>query len=69
MEQGLTSEEQARVFEPFYTTKERGLGLGLTICTTILQAHGGRLSLTNDDGGGAVAVLTLPAQEMLIAAQ
>ena len=66
---GLRPEEQARVFEPFYTTKERGLGLGLTICTTILQAHGGRLSLTNDVAGGAVAVLTLPAQEMLIAAQ
>ena len=66
---GIRAEEQARLFEPFYTTKDQGLGLGLTICTTILQAHGGRLSLTNDDAGGAVAVLTLPAQEMLIAAQ
>jgi PAS domain S-box-containing protein len=66
---GLRPEEQARVFEPFYTTKERGLGLGLTICSTILQAHGGRLSLTNGPAGGALAVLTLPAQEMLIAAQ
>ncbi|MEJ0077844.1 MAG: ATP-binding protein [Alphaproteobacteria bacterium] len=66
---GLRPEEEARVFEPFYTTKERGLGLGLTICTTILQAHSGKLSLTNGDAAGAVAVLTLPAQEMLIAAQ
>lgn len=66
---GIRAEDQRRLFEPFYTTKDRGLGLGLTICSTILQAHGGRLSLTNDPAGGAVAVLTLPAQEMLIAAQ
>ena len=44
---GLRPEEEAHVFEPFYTTKERGLGLGLTICSTILQAHSGKLSLTN----------------------
>jgi len=66
---GLRPEEEAHVFEPFYTTKERGLGLGLTIYSTILQAHSGKLSLMNGDAAGAVAVLTLPAQEMLIAAQ
>jgi C4-dicarboxylate-specific signal transduction histidine kinase len=66
---GIRAEDQSRLFEPFYTTKDRGLGLGLSICSTILQAHGGRLSLTNDPAGGAVATLTLPSQEMLIAAQ
>jgi PAS domain S-box-containing protein len=66
---GMRPDQQARVFEPFFTTKERGLGLGLAICTTILQAHGGKLNLVNDPAGGAVALLTLPASEMLIAAQ
>jgi C4-dicarboxylate-specific signal transduction histidine kinase len=66
---GIRPAEDGRVFRPFFTTKSHGLGLGLTICSTIVEAHGGTLSLANDNAGGAVAVFSLPAQEMLIAAQ
>ena len=66
---GIQSAEQGKLFEPFYTTKSHGLGLGLTICSTIVRAHGGKLTLVNDESGGALARFSLPAQEMLIAAQ
>ena len=59
---GLRGEQLDRLFEGFFTTKETGMGMGLPICRSILQAHGGDISATNrPDGTGARFVVTLPA--------
>jgi signal transduction histidine kinase len=50
-----------RVFEPFYTTKNTGLGFGLRLCASIIEAHGGRISAEQHSEGGAVVRFTLPA--------
>jgi signal transduction histidine kinase len=58
---GITDTQQGQLFQPFFTTKDHGLGLGLSICSTIVKAHGGKISITNNSGGGATASFTLPA--------
>jgi signal transduction histidine kinase len=59
---GLNSKQQERLFEPFHTTKPDGLGLGLSICHTIIEGHGGRLWAESNDGPGATFQFTLPAE-------
>ncbi|MBB4189760.1 hypothetical protein GGE07_006458 [Sinorhizobium terangae] len=57
---GLTQATFERVFEPFYTTKPTGLGVGLSICRSIIGAHNGALWATNAEKGGAVFSFTVP---------
>ncbi len=57
---GLAPEAVERVFEPFYTTKTDGIGIGLALSRSIVDAHGGRLWATSGTGRGATLHLTLP---------
>jgi two-component system, LuxR family, sensor kinase FixL len=57
---GIGPEQLERIFEPFFTTKAAGLGLGLSVCRSIISAHKGQLWATNRDTGGAAFHFTLP---------
>ena len=57
---GFTPAALHRLFEPFYTTKQGGTGLGLSLCHAIIQQHGGTISAGNAPGGGAIVTITLP---------
>lgn len=58
---GLRAGDTDRLFEAFFTTKEEGMGMGLSISRSIIEAHGGRLYAHPRNGGGAVFGFTLPA--------
>jgi C4-dicarboxylate-specific signal transduction histidine kinase len=57
---GLDEEDTERLFEPFYTTKGEGIGIGLSISRSIVEAHGGRLWATSNEPYGAVFRFSLP---------
>ena len=59
---GMAPESINRVFDPFYTTKSSGLGIGLSICRSIIEAHEGRLWVTAAEPKGAVFAFTLPVR-------
>ena len=60
---GLTGDEEAELFEPFYTTKEAGMGMGLSISRSIVRAHGGRVWFTRNADRGTTFHFTLPAED------
>jgi C4-dicarboxylate-specific signal transduction histidine kinase len=60
---GLDDDQMEKLFEPFYTTKAQGLGIGLSICRTIIEQYGGRLWAEANDGPGATFKFSLPDEE------
>ena len=58
---GLAEEIRARLFQPFATTKEAGMGVGLSLCRTIIEDHGGQIWAEDAPGGGTVFRFTLPS--------
>jgi signal transduction histidine kinase len=57
---GIKAENLEKIFEPLFTTKARGIGLGLAVSRTLARANGGDLTVTSAQGGGATFRLTLP---------
>lgn len=60
---GLPAEVRARLFQPFVTTKEKGMGIGLTICQSIIEAHGGSIHAVSEEAKGTAFRIELPADQ------
>ena len=56
---GMTRKDQKQIFKPFFTTKERGVGLGLSICQRIIKNHGGSIRVESAPGKGTTFVIRL----------
>ena len=57
---GIASQDVGQIFNPLFTTKAQGMGMGLSICQSIIEAHEGRMWVTADKGRGATFHFTLP---------
>jgi len=60
---GISQENAGCLFNPFFTTKAEGMGMGLSICRSIVEAHGGRIWTESPQAGGAVLQFILPVDE------
>lgn len=60
---GISSDQMPKLFDAFYTTKAEGMGMGLSICRSIIEAHGGRIWATCQSGEGAVFHVSLPLKQ------
>jgi len=60
---GIPADKIQAIFAPFHTTKPKGVGLGLAICKSIIEAHGGRIWAANNPEGGAIFSFILPSDE------
>jgi PAS domain S-box-containing protein len=59
---GIPQEHIRRIFEAFFTTKSSGMGMGLSICRSIIEAHGGRIGVSSPERGGTTFELSMPLQ-------
>ncbi|MFG3590951.1 sensor histidine kinase [Bradyrhizobium sp. RDI18] len=57
---GVPPEQLSRIFEPFFSTKPNGMGMGLSIARTIVEFHGGIINIQNRSSGGAIVIVRLP---------
>ncbi len=62
---GIPTDRIQTIFEHFHTTKSKGIGLGLAICKSIIEAHGGTIWVDNNPGGGAIFSFTLPTSSQI----
>jgi signal transduction histidine kinase len=59
---GIDAQNMPSLFNPFFTTKANGMGMGLSICRSIIESHGGRIWADSEPGQGAVLSFALPAE-------
>ena len=60
---GISDHDKGKIFNPFFTTKEKGTGLGLAIVHSIIEVHDGMIEAESSDGQGSAFTITLPLME------